>query len=570
LYIGGGDYSGIFDETAKTTLTLTPEASGDYSFESMGFGFAGFDASSSDPAYGYFSYLGYSHQPQAAVLASNFVGLGMPEYLWLQLTNLLYKVDSSFDSQLTCLQEQGGMCHLKNACSTYTGVWGKGWGFKVRFNSANDENYMIVPLGALAVDNDSTGECDIYIQYLDANKNPQSDQVIFGSLIMQQYKAWFDYDRVEATTMLKMQLSDTNTLTNSYIGNATITASGNPFVALADASAVMDIGTDTFHYKTTIRASLGFQGLTTFQVSMLGNYVYTYADSCMIATPGARQTSCEDEPVNAQTYFNSTIYYAKDTYSSSNYAGYNTSGEIYSAEVCLNTQDTPFFCTIYNQEFYVADMVYDDAWNYGSKANAGSVGFGAGSPVWAIVSNPDTKVFDINMNNFNDWTWADSSYVLNTTAKSVINFGAFDPDYTYGPKTTIAPISSGSYLFPLAVFGFGKTDLTANTEYYTDIMNFDTDITKYGFLANTTNLGLNFRGLGLPHTSFNRFSNLLSVATKGESTCLSRQSGYCLLAKSCDYYNKYNLWDYDFKIQFQTSSDTKYLRVPLATFAANY
>lgn len=68
----------------------------------------------------------------------------------------------------------------------------------------------------------------------------------------------------------------------------------------------------------------------------------------------------------------------------------------------------------------------------------------------------------------------------------MINFGAFDPDYTYGPKTTISPISGGSYLFYLAVFGFGKTDLTANTEYYTDIMNFDTDQTKYGYLANTT------------------------------------------------------------------------------------
>lgn len=112
LYIGGGSYTSLFDETAKTTITLTPEAEGDYSFESMGFGFAGYDSATSDPAYGYFQYLGYPHQPQAAILATNFVGLGMPEYLWLQLTNLLYKVDSTFDSELTCLQEQGGMCHL--------------------------------------------------------------------------------------------------------------------------------------------------------------------------------------------------------------------------------------------------------------------------------------------------------------------------------------------------------------------------------------------------------------------------------------------------------------------------
>jgi hypothetical protein len=55
------------------------------------------------------------------------------------------------------------MCHLAKSCSTYTGVWGKGWGFKTLFNSASDSNYMIIPLGALAVDNESTGQCDIYI-----------------------------------------------------------------------------------------------------------------------------------------------------------------------------------------------------------------------------------------------------------------------------------------------------------------------------------------------------------------------------------------------------------------------
>lgn len=30
------------------------------------------------------------------------------------------------------------------------------------------------------------------------------------------------------------------------------------------------------------------------------------------------------------------------------------------------------------------------------------------------------------------------------------------------------------------------------------------------------------------------------------------------------------MWDLDFKIQFDTSEDENYLRVPLATFAANY
>ena len=31
-----------------------------------------------------------------------------------------------------------------------------------------------------------------------------------------------------------------------------------------------------------------------------------------------------------------------------------------------------------------------------------------------------------------------------------------------------------------------------------------------------------------------------------------------------------NLCDFDFKVQFQTNSDSEYMRIPIATFAANY
>lgn len=103
LYIGGGQYSQYFDTSAKTTLTLSPEADGTVAFESMGFGKVHYDSTKTDPAAGYFQKLGYPHQPQVALLATDFVGLGVPEYLWLQLTNLLYKVDTLFDSELVCL-----------------------------------------------------------------------------------------------------------------------------------------------------------------------------------------------------------------------------------------------------------------------------------------------------------------------------------------------------------------------------------------------------------------------------------------------------------------------------------
>ena len=79
---------------------------------------------------------------------------------------------------------------------------------------------------------------------------------------MQQYKAWFDYNLTESTSAIHLQKSDSNTLTNSYIGNATIFQTGSPFVALDDAAAQFYINADEANFKTTVRASLGFQGLT--------------------------------------------------------------------------------------------------------------------------------------------------------------------------------------------------------------------------------------------------------------------------------------------------------------------
>jgi hypothetical protein len=80
---------------------------------------------------------------------------------------------------------------------------------------------------------------------------------------------------------------------------------------------------------------------------------------------------------------------------------------------------------------------------------------------------------------------------------------------------------------------------------------------------------LNFRGLGLPTASYKTFVDLLAVVTHGEASCISGSGGYCVLADTCDTYNSMGLWQYDFKIQFQTDSDDNYIRVPLSTFANN-
>lgn len=196
------------------------------------------------------------------MVATNFMGMGLPDYLWYQVTNLLFKVDQSISDDLTCEAGNGGKCKLAQSCGNYTNLWSAGWSFKVLYDG--DSNYMLIPLSALAVDNSADGKCDIYLQYLNPEQDVQSDNVIFGSLITQMLVNYFKYDLVAMTTQYQFYLSDTNTLTGSYIGAANYTEGTNPFTLLHNTTQVIYINADEGRYKTTIGSNLGFQGKKQF------------------------------------------------------------------------------------------------------------------------------------------------------------------------------------------------------------------------------------------------------------------------------------------------------------------
>jgi hypothetical protein len=79
----------------------------------------------------YYQSLGYPGQSQSAVIATNFVGIGLPEYLWYQVTNLLYKVDTAVAADLICDPNMGGACLLIKTCDQYPNLWSAGWSFKI-------------------------------------------------------------------------------------------------------------------------------------------------------------------------------------------------------------------------------------------------------------------------------------------------------------------------------------------------------------------------------------------------------------------------------------------------------
>ena len=569
LYMGGGDYSTLFNAADAATITLTPDGEGAYTMTTVGFGQVTMNGGV--PQAGYWQPLGYPGARQDAIIATNFVGLGLPAYLWYQTVNLLYKHDLGFDSNIICDNSVGGICKLQGSCSSFPQLWTGGWSFKIQFQGATD--FVLFPIGALAEDDTQNGVCNVYIQYLDDLRHSQSSQVVLGSMYLQMFKNYVSYDLTSFTTTYKFQLSASCTLNTAYIGNVVPTSTESPFTALYGLQEQIFVNHDFFHYKTTIGGQLGFQGNTQFQVSLLGNYAQTFEQHCLRKASGQQYVSCEDAPTYATNYFNQSEYYSfgsTPTYGPAFYGGYNTSGYEYSSGVCIVSNTTKYFCSNSPSHFYVADSVYEDNWNYDSAAASGIIGFGKNSPVWDIVGSPATKEFDVQMSNFNSWTWANANWVA-TSTQSVMNMGGFSTHYTQSmAHTTFSPYQLNSYLFELDYIGFGKYYDNNKTEFYESVLNFDTDSLVYGIHTNKTSIGLNFRGLGLPEKQFNKFVNLLNVATYGEATCLARKSGYCVLSSPCSHYATTGLWDYTFKMKFNTNLDSNYVRVPLATFAANY
>jgi hypothetical protein len=148
-----------------------------------------------------------------------------------------------------------------------------------------------------------------------------------------------------------------------------------------------------------------------------------------------------------------------------------------------------------------------------SYANAGTIGLGEESPIWYIQN--DGAQFDVNMANYNNWTFADPDWTA-TYNTSTLGLGTGDYDYYssiyadgvyFIGETNL--IGETDYVI-MTAFGFGKY-YSNGTAYYVDLMNSNT--TQYGDYANMSVMTANFEGLGLPSPLFYEFATLLSYAT---------------------------------------------------------
>jgi len=122
LYLGSGDYSTLLGGDGYNNLTITPGADGSYEIEYAKFGYANATLTPGQgyvPTEGYFASIGYTNQSQSALVALDFIGLGLPDYLWWQVVNMMRQANSVFAEDMTCDAQVGGICYLNELCNYY-------------------------------------------------------------------------------------------------------------------------------------------------------------------------------------------------------------------------------------------------------------------------------------------------------------------------------------------------------------------------------------------------------------------------------------------------------------------
>lgn len=154
---------------------------------------------------------------------------------------------------------------------------------------------------------------------------------------------------------------------------------------------------------------------------------------------------CAAAPLYANQYFNISSYLNASSYfeASGDYSGYVGTGYVFNTATCLKSTTAKYFCNLQNQNVFAINKVTEDNWNYGTNADSGTFGLNKNSPVWNILGSPATKLYDVLLTPFTDWSWAQAGYAPVTT-QSILTIGGFASN---GKKagsgtTTISPSTS--------------------------------------------------------------------------------------------------------------------------------
>lgn len=169
------------------------------------------------PTTGYFETLSNA---TTATVALNAQGLGLPYAMFEEFAVLLSNITSAY-----CIGDQGGWCYTYSSCSDIPELWA----LSLMFKFTGSENYVNVPIGSFSFEHN--GNCYLQIEPL-IEGQPMSDQIVLGSLFMQNFQSQFVYNYTNDApykTHLLMKPTSSVPLTGTYSGSAAYIAGPNPF-----------------------------------------------------------------------------------------------------------------------------------------------------------------------------------------------------------------------------------------------------------------------------------------------------------------------------------------------------
>ena len=299
----------------------------------------------------------------------NYQGIGLPHYAYDRVIGLLLR--AGFTSPYTDLPDftcDSDKCILQRSCENYD------WSLAFKFTLTNPYDtygkFTAVSLASFAVDNLEDGTCNLYIQNLGY---PSDQPVIFGSLFLQNFVAYFENDYETMTQSLTLNVSPTSVMPLTYTGEDADTTNQSPFNNIV--FPIDMVVTINENFTPTVKANTDFNGWYDFKISLDSTVVSTYSDYCVGYVDQEQIGPCS-EVYNTVDQFPTVDHNAMDYVEFIQDGIEATYNKVFSNFCLLESKNENAFCSVSAPGYmYVATTVQSNNWSRSEYQGAGLIGF---------------------------------------------------------------------------------------------------------------------------------------------------------------------------------------------------
>lgn len=230
------------------------------------------------------------------------------------------------------------------------------------------------------------------VSYLDP-ADAQSDNMILGGMFFQEFFGVFNNDySTDPTTQTAALFVGQNAQWNGTVTNVSLPSGADPFLLPSNVSAQIN------NMMVTVAATVQTQGPNWVNIENLGDYNYIWGTSCVQSLGSINDAACTASPTFVREDVNDQLLSGSGANGIVAQGGFNSSGRFFVGDVMVgltNGSDINFA----NADSFVAERIYNDAWQYGSSVSSGSMSVSQNSSAitsltsnstsgWALESGP--------------------------------------------------------------------------------------------------------------------------------------------------------------------------------------